>query len=196
MILLDIVSILNLSISLLLPLPPLSLSLSLSLFSLSPFPPPPFSLSLSLSLSLSPHYQRRSIEHPILKTKKLDLGEPQAILSLALQPPSLTEIEKSVTRLKELGALTTTCGGVVNPYDGDLTFVGAVLEALPISARLGRLLLLGYVFNCLEECLVIAAALSNRSIFTKPFLNEMQAFRCSKFMYLSISRILPRTEEE
>ena len=179
-------------------LSPLSLSLSLSPSSLFlPFLPPlSLSFSLSLSLSLSPHYQRRSIEHPILKTKKLDLGEPQAILSLALQPPSLTEIEKSVTRLKELGALTTTCGGVVNPYDGDLTFVGAVLEALPISARLGRLLLLGYVFNCLEECLVIAAALSNRSIFTKPFLNEMQAFRCSKFMYLSISRILPRTEEE
>ena len=66
---------------------------------------------------------------------------------------------------------------MVNPYDGDLTFVGSVLESLPISARLGRLLLLGYVFNCLEECLVIAAALSQRSIFTKPFDQEMQAYR-------------------
>ena len=70
-----------------------------------------------------------------------------------------------------------TCGGVVNPYDGDLTFVGAVLESLPVSARLGRLLLLGYVFNCLEECLVIAAALSRRSIFAKPFTNEMKSYR-------------------
>ena len=70
-----------------------------------------------------------------------------------------------------------TCGGVVNPVDGDLTFVGSILEALPISARLGRLLLLGYVFNCLEETLVIAAALSQRSIFTRPFNNEIKAYR-------------------
>ena len=46
--------------------------------------------------------QRRSIEHPVLKTKKLDMGEPCQILSLALQPPSLVDIEKSVTNLKEV----------------------------------------------------------------------------------------------
>lgn len=77
----------------------------------------------------------------------------------------------------QLGAITVTCGGVVNLYDGDLTFVGEILESLPISARLGRLLLLGHVFDCLEECLVIAAALGQRSIFTKPFQREMQAYR-------------------
>ena len=77
----------------------------------------------------------------------------------------------------QLGAITVTCGGVVNLYDGDLTFVGEILESLPISARLGRLLLLGHVFDCLEECLVIAAALSQRSIFTKPFQKDMQAYR-------------------
>lgn len=82
-----------------------------------------------------------------------------------------------INAFSQLGAITVTCGGVVNAYDGDLTFVGQVLESLPISARLGRLLLLGHVFDCLEECLVIAAALSQRSIFTKPFRNEMQAYR-------------------
>jgi ATP-dependent RNA helicase TDRD9 len=121
--------------------------------------------------------QRRSIEHPVLKTKKLDMGEPTQILSLALQPPSKVDVEKAVTNLKELGALTVTCGGVVNPVDGDLTFVGSLLEALPISARLGRLILLGHVFDCLEETVVIAAALSRRSIFTGLFNNEMKAYR-------------------
>ena len=66
---------------------------------------------------------------------------------------------------------------MVNPVDGDLTFVGSVLEALPISARLGRLVLLGHVFRCLEETVVIAAALSQRSIFTMPFNNEMKGYR-------------------
>ncbi|CAI8037467.1 ATP-dependent RNA helicase TDRD9 [Geodia barretti] len=124
-----------------------------------------------------PEMQRRSIEHPVLKTKKLDMGEPTQILSLALQPPSKVDVEKAVTNLKELGALTVTCGGVVNPADGDLTFVGSLLEALPISARLGRLILLGHVFDCLEETVVIAAALSQRSIFTGLFNNEMKAYR-------------------
>lgn len=68
---------------------------------------------------------------------------------------------------------------MVNPVDGDLTFVGSVLEALPISARLGRLVLLGHVFNCLEETVVIAAALSQRSIFASSFNNEMKAYRYS-----------------
>ena len=76
---------------------------------------------------------------------------------------------------------------MVNPIDGDLTFVGSVLEALPVSARLGRLLLLGYVFNCLEETLVIAAALSRRSIFARPFNNEMKAFRY--VIYIRVSTI-------
>ena len=65
----------------------------------------------------------------------------------------------------------------MNPLDGDLTFVGSVLEALPISARLGRLILLGHVFNCLEESVVIAATLSQKSIFTGLFNNEMKAYR-------------------
>ena len=45
--------------------------------------------------------------------------------------------------------------GVVNPYDGDLTFLGQVLATLPVDIKIGKLLILGHVFGCLEECLVI-----------------------------------------
>ena len=58
--------------------------------------------SLLSPLSLSSSTQRRSIEHPVLKTKKLALGEPKEILSLALQPPSILDIEKAITNLKEV----------------------------------------------------------------------------------------------
>ena len=44
----------------------------------------------------------------------------------------------------------------INPYDGELTFFGKVLGSLPIDIYLGKLLILGYVFGCLEECLVIS----------------------------------------
>ncbi len=55
----------------------------------------------------------------------------------------------------QVGALSTLRGGIVNPHDGDLTFVGKVLASLPVDIRVGKLLCLGYVFGCLKECLII-----------------------------------------
>ena len=46
--------------------------------------------------------------------------------------------------------------GTINPCDGELTFIGKVLGSLPIDIHLGKLLVLAYVFGCLEECLVIS----------------------------------------
>ena len=67
--------------------------------------------------------------------------------------------------------------GLVNPYDGDLTFVGQILESLPIDVKLGKLIVLGHAFGCLQYCLVIAAALSLKSFFVTPSYNTMGGFR-------------------
>lgn len=45
--------------------------------------------------------------------------------------------------------------GYINPHDGDLTFIGRVLGTLPVDVKIGKLMVLGYVFGCLEECIVI-----------------------------------------
>ena len=45
--------------------------------------------------------------------------------------------------------------GLINPYDGDLTFVGHVMASLPVDVKVTKLFMLGHVFGCLEECLVI-----------------------------------------
>lgn len=42
-----------------------------------------------------------------------------------------------------------------NPHDGELTFLGRVLAQLPVSQHLGKLIVLGHVFGCLDECLII-----------------------------------------
>ena len=112
-----------------------------------------------------------------MKCKKLNMGDPRTTLRLALQAPKQEDVEMAITTLKEVGALTVTVGGVVNRFDGRLTFAGKVLECLPIDVRLGRLLLLGHAFGCLESCLVIAASLSLKSFFTKSSLDELTAFR-------------------
>ena len=50
-------------------------------------------------------YQRAPLESVILHVKKLDLGEPCTILSLALQPPNLFDIQRAVVNLKEVSAV-------------------------------------------------------------------------------------------
>ncbi len=121
--------------------------------------------------------QRCPIESIVLKCKKLNIGEPRKILNLALQAPDPGDVEMAITTLKEVGALTATVDGVLDKYDGKLTFVGRILESLPVDVRLGKLLVLGHAFGCLESCLVIAAALSLRSFFRMSPLDELTAYR-------------------
>ena len=45
--------------------------------------------------------------------------------------------------------------GVINPYDGELTFLGRVVGEMPCDIRIGKLLVLGHVFGVLEEAIVI-----------------------------------------
>ncbi|NXH38339.1 TDRD9 helicase, partial [Dicaeum eximium] len=113
----------------------------------------------------------------VLKLKKLDMGEPKALLATALSPPSVGDIERTIVQLKELGALTTHVQTEENLHDGELTFLGMVLTQLPVDLHLGKLIVLGHVFGCLEECLIIAAALSLRSFFAVPFKKHFDAHR-------------------
>nr|CAB3266885.1 putative ATP-dependent RNA helicase TDRD9 [Phallusia mammillata] len=122
-----------------------------------------------------PELQRCSLESAVLKVKILDLGAPKAILSLAMSPPDLQNIECTILLLKEIGALSTTTN--LKRFDGDLTFVGQVLASLPIDMRLGKMLMLGLVFGCLENCLVIAASLSKQSFFATPYNKLLEAYR-------------------
>ncbi|NXC83618.1 TDRD9 helicase, partial [Cercotrichas coryphoeus] len=113
----------------------------------------------------------------VLKLKKLDIGEPKALLASALSPPSVDDIERTIVHLKELGALTTCLQTEENLHDGELTFLGMVLTELPVDLHLGKLIVLGHVFGCLEECLIIAAALSLRNFFAVPFKKHVDEYR-------------------
>ena len=67
--------------------------------------------------------------------------------------------------------------GLVNPYDGQLTLVGRIMESLPVDVKLGKLVVLGHAFGCLESCLVIVAALSLKSFFVTPSYNTLAGYR-------------------
>uniref|UniRef100_A0A672UG37 RNA helicase n=1 Tax=Strigops habroptila TaxID=2489341 RepID=A0A672UG37_STRHB len=128
-----------------------------------------------------PEILRCPLGATVLKIKKLDMGGPKALLATALSPPSVGDIEHTILQLKELGALTNCVQTEENPHDGELTFLGRVLAQLPVDLHLGKLIVLGHAFGCLEECLIIAAALSLRNFFTSPLQQQVDGYRNKLF---------------
>ncbi|XP_053880951.1 ATP-dependent RNA helicase TDRD9 [Malaclemys terrapin pileata] len=125
-----------------------------------------------------PEMLRCPLGSTVLKVKLLDMGEPRALLATALSPPSIGDIERTILQLKEMGALAISAHPEEeNPYDGELTFLGRVLAQLPVDQQLGKLIVLGHVFGCLEECLIIAAALSFKNFFAMPFRQHLDGYR-------------------
>uniref|UniRef100_A0A8B9FEW3 RNA helicase n=1 Tax=Amazona collaria TaxID=241587 RepID=A0A8B9FEW3_9PSIT len=124
-----------------------------------------------------PEILRCPLGATVLKIKKLDMGGPKALLATALSPPSVDDIERTVLQLKEVGALTNCVQAEENPHDGELTFLGRVLAQLPVDLHLGKLIVLGHAFGCLEECIIIAAALSLRNFFTSPLQQQVDGYR-------------------
>ena len=81
------------------------------------------------------------------------------MLDETIEPPDTARVAAAMDSLKKLGALAE---------NEDLTSLGRVLLQLPIDASLGKLLLYGSMFRCLDTALTIAAILSNRSPFMSP----------------------------
>jgi len=77
-------------------------------------------------------------------------------------------------QLKQIGALLPTVNGVNKKDDGDLTLLGEIVASLPVDVRLGKLIVLGFLFDVLDEAVIIAAGLSNKSIFTTPFEKKVE----------------------
>ena len=82
---------------------------------------------------------------------------PIAMLRLAIgegvyprMQDALNRAQTAIDRLKGVGALDSDC---------DLTPLGFHLASLPVDVRVGKLLLFGAIFRCLDASLTIAAAL-------------------------------------
>jgi ATP-dependent RNA helicase TDRD9 len=115
-----------------------------------------------------PELTRSPLDLSILRVKMLDMGPPKELLGLALNPPDLADIYHSVLQLKQVGAFAVkvTKGQQVfyDEEDGDITTLGRIMSNLPIDIRLGKLVIMGHVFDCLEDCIIIAACLSTQGM--------------------------------
>lgn len=73
----------------------------------------------------------------------------RSTFALAPDPPPLDEVERSITMLKHLGAITN---------DEELTPLGRVMNSLGYDPLRAKAVLLGILFRCLEPMLIAAAA--------------------------------------
>lgn len=122
-----------------------------------------------------PEIMRAPLENVVLKTKILDIGEPKAVLALSMDPPDLGNLERTILLLKEIGGLVNK-PGEMQTLDGEISDLGRIMANLPISVQLSKLVMMGYVFNILRDCIVIAASMSVKDVFNNPFQKKLLAY--------------------
>lgn len=107
-----------------------------------------------------PELLRTPLQSLSLQIKSLQLGSISEFLSRALQPPEPLSVQNAVEYLKLIGALDE---------HENLTVLGRHLSVLPVEPKLGKMLILGTIFNCLDPIMTVVAGLSVRDPFLIPF---------------------------
>ena len=114
----------------------------------------------------TPEMLRLSLQDLAIRVKICKIGGIEDTLEDALDPPSAKNIRRAIDALVDVRALTAT---------EELTPLGHQLARLPLDVFLGKLILLGTVFKCLDMAITVAAILSSKSPFSAPFGQRAQA---------------------
>ncbi|CAK1583629.1 unnamed protein product [Parnassius mnemosyne] len=124
----------------------------------------------------TPEIIRCPLERLVLLAKMLDMGPPSDILALAMDPPDMSNIHRTILVLKEVGALKKTLKDEWCVSDGDITYLGRVMAKLPLDVRVSKLIMLGYIYGCFDETIIMAAAMSVKNVFSSPFRERLNAY--------------------
>ncbi|XWS35012.1 hypothetical protein CRYUN_Cryun21dG0088800 [Craigia yunnanensis] len=106
-----------------------------------------------------PEILRTPLQSLCLQIKSLKLGSISEFLSRALQSPELLAVQNAIEYLKIIGALDE---------NENLTVLGRYLTMLPMEPKLGKMLILGAILNCLDPVLTVVSGLSVRDPFLTP----------------------------
>uniref|UniRef100_A0A2P2JPR1 RNA helicase n=3 Tax=Rhizophora mucronata TaxID=61149 RepID=A0A2P2JPR1_RHIMU len=113
-----------------------------------------------------PEILRTPLQELCLQIKSLQLGAVASFLAKALQPPDPLSVQNAIDLLKTIGALDDR---------EELTPLGCHLCNLPVDPNIGKMLLMGCIFQCLDPALTIAAALAHRDPFVLPMDRKREA---------------------
>ncbi|XP_049877718.1 probable ATP-dependent RNA helicase spindle-E [Pectinophora gossypiella] len=123
-----------------------------------------------------PEILRCPLERLVLLAKMLDIGPPADTLALAMDPPDMSNIHRTILVLKEMGALKKTLNDVWSASDGDITYLGRVMAKLPLDVRASKLIMLGHIYGCLEESIIMAASMSVKNMFSFHFRERLNGY--------------------
>ena len=104
-----------------------------------------------------PEIQRSNLASVILQMKSLNLGEPESFPFI--DPPDARAIKDGYDTLLELGA---------TDHGQNLTKLGRTLARFPVDPRIARMIIAASDEGCLDEVLVIAAALETQDPRVRP----------------------------
>ncbi|KAM8954331.1 ATP-dependent DNA/RNA helicase DHX36 [Pelodytes ibericus] len=110
-----------------------------------------------------PEIVRTPLEELCLQIKILKLGGIACFLTKLMDPPSREAICLAINHLMELNALDKR---------EELTPLGFHLARLPVEPHIGKMILFGALFCCLNPVLTIAASLSFKDPFIIPLGKE------------------------
>ncbi|KAH1019590.1 hypothetical protein HUJ04_009384, partial [Dendroctonus ponderosae] len=118
-----------------------------------------------------PEIHRIPLEQLVLNIKVLpglcerDVNE---VLGSFIEPPIPENITSAIGRLQSVGAIDKA---------DNLTPLGHHLASLPVDVRIGKLMLYGAMFGCVDAALTIAACLSHKNPFVSPFGKRDEAHK-------------------
>ena len=107
-----------------------------------------------------PELLRVDLQEICLQIKAQAFQTPiRDFLSEAIEPPAASSVDKSVINLQALDALTD---------NEEITPLGRLLSSLPVHPTLGKMIVLGIIFRCLDPMLILGAASAERPLFVQP----------------------------
>ena len=129
-----------------------------------------------------PAIRRQCLEGTVLQVKSLRFNDsPKSILRKAITPPKAIDVERAIVKLKQLGGLTykMVMNGKLDYENGHVTFLGKIMETLPLDIRLSRLIFMGYCLGPIYDCITMAACLSVQNFWLQPYdrLDRIESLR-------------------
>jgi small subunit ribosomal protein S24e len=112
--------------------------------------------------------KRVDLTNVVMHVKALDFPgmAVEEVLAAAIEPPAPDRIKAAMSDLQMVGAIDEK---------QNLTPLGRVLLQLPVDVQVGRLVLYGSFFRCLDQALTLAALMTNREPFVSPFHLKAEA---------------------
>lgn len=92
----------------------------------------------------------------------------EPFLAGAIEPPPQSSVQAALNELTTIGALTE---------EEQITDLGRILSRLPLRPRLGKMVVLGVLFKCLDPMIVIGAAAEGPGLFRRPLDRRQEARR-------------------